>query len=321
MKKLIFILLIIVQVFFYNCADEDKVASEIDKIPMEITVSRFDKAFADATPNDIPKLKNQYPYLFPRQYPDSIWEAKLKDTIQKELNDEVAKVFSDLDEEEVDLINLFKHIKYYFPKFKAPKVVTLTSDVGYANRVILADSLLLIGLDNYLGKDHKFYKGFQSYIATGLDKQFLVSDVASEFCFQMLPREKGRTFLDHIIYYGKELYLKDKIMPFKTEAERIVYTPEQLEWVEVNEEQIWRYFVERELLYSTDKLLQPRFIDQAPFSKFQLELDSESPGRTGRYIGWQIVRSFMENNDVTVQQLLNIPAEEIFKKSKYKPKR
>ena len=321
MKKLIFILLIISQLFFYNCVEEDKTAKEIDKIAVTIQVSRFDQEFAKTTDENLAVIKKEYPYLFPEQYADSVWIAKTRDTIQQELNTEVEKAFPDFDTETKDLELLFKHIKYYFPKTSIPKVITLTSDVGYTNRVILADSLLLIGLDNYLGKDHKFYKGFQNYIATGLDKQFLISDVASEFCDQIMPYQKGRTFLDQFIYYGKELYLKDKLMPFASEEQRIVYTPEQLEWAKANEEQIWRYFVERELLYSTDRQLQARFLDPAPFSKFQLELDNESPGRIGRFMGWQIVRSFMENNEVTIQQLLTIPAEEVFKKSNYKPKR
>ncbi|MBU2995082.1 gliding motility lipoprotein GldB [Cellulophaga baltica] len=321
MKKSIFVLLIIAQVFFYSCGEDDKVAEKIAKIDVNVEVLRFDQEFAKTTAENLNTIKNKYPYLFPQQFSDSIWFAKIKDTIQLELNKEVQKVFPDFDKETEDLTSLFKHIKYYFPNFETPKVVTLTSDVRYASRVILADSLLLIGLDNYLGKDHKFYAGFQNYIATSLDKQFLVSDVASEFSAGVLPKQIGRTFIEQIIYYGKELYLKDKLLPFETEAQRIGYTPEQLEWAQVNEEQIWRYFVERELLYSTDKQLQPRFLDPAPFSKFQLELDSESPGRTGRYIGWQIVRAFMSNNEVTVQQMLNIPAEEIFKKSNYKPLR
>lgn len=321
MKKLIFMLFIISPLFFYNCEEEDKTAKEIAKIAVDLKVSRFDQEFAKTTAENLASVKKEYPYLFPQQYADSVWIAKTKDTIQQELNTEVAKAFPDFETETKDLESLFQHITYYFPKFPVPKVITLTSDVGYANRVILADSLLLIGLDNYLGKDHKFYKGFQNYIAIGLDKQFLISDVASAFCSQVLPYQKGRTFLDQMIYYGKELYLKDKLMPFESEEQRIVYTPEQLEWAKVNEEEIWRYFVERELLYSTDKQLQLRFLDPAPFSKFQLELDNESPGSIGRYIGWQIVRAFMEHNEVTVQQLLGMPAEEIFKKSNYKPKR
>ncbi len=320
MKKLIFILFIITPLFICNCTNEDKVAKEILKIPIQIKVSRFDKEFAAATIEDIPALKNNYSFLFPKQYPDSIWRVKLKDTIQIELNNEVAKAFPNLDKETEDLNLLFKHIKYYFPKFPVPEVITLTSDVGYENRVILTDSLLLIGLDNYLGKDHKFYKTFPTYIAVSLDKQFLISDVASEFCQKIMPNRLGRTFLEQMVYYGKQLYIKDKIMTFQSEAQRIAYTTEELEWAIANEVQIWRYFVEKELIYSTDRQLKPRLLDAAPFSKFQLELiDKESPGQIGRYIGWQIVRAFMKNNDVTLQQLLRMPAEEIFKKSNYKP--
>ena len=68
-------------------------------------------------------------------------------------------------------------------------------------------------------------------------------------------------------------------------------------------------------------MLANRFMDPAPFSKFSLELDNESPGRLGRYMGWQIVRAFMNNNEVKLNQLLNLSAEEIFKKSNYKPKK
>jgi hypothetical protein len=33
----------------------------------------------------------------------------------------------------------------------------------------------------------------------------------------------------------------------------------------------------------------------APFSKFYLEIDNDSPGRIGAWIGWQMVRSYMKN--------------------------
>jgi uncharacterized protein YjaZ len=41
----------------------------------------------------------------------------------------------------------------------------------------------------------------------------------------------------------------------------------------------------------------------------------------GAYIGWQIVNSYMKNNEVSLQQLLQTNAQEIFEKSKYKPKK
>ena len=99
------------------------------------------------------------------------------------------------------------------------------------------------------------------------------------------------------------------------------YSQEQFDWAEANEEPIWRYFIENELLYSTDNKLPNRFIADAPFSKFYLDIDNESPGRLGQYIGWQIVRAFAEKNNITLEQLLTLPAEQIFKKSNYKPRR
>jgi uncharacterized protein YjaZ len=59
----------------------------------------------------------------------------------------------------------------------------------------------------------------------------------------------------------------------------------------------------------------------APFSKFYLEIDNESPGRVGQWIGWQIVRSFMQNNKVSMQEMIKMDAKELFEKSKYKPKK
>jgi gliding motility-associated lipoprotein GldB len=316
-----FIAVLVILISLHSCKNETRVSEDVSKIQLNLTVQRFDREFAEAKPGDIPKLKQKFPYLFPKQYSDSVWIAKLKDTLQNEIFSEVNKTFPNFDKETADLELFFKHVVYYFPKYRTPEVITVISDVDYSNRVILADTLLLIGLDNYLGKDHKFYGGIERYIAAGLDKTYLISDVASAFGKTKLRYPSDRTFLAQMIYYGKELYLKDKLMPLATDAQKIVYTPEEIEWAQANEEQIWRYFIEREILYSTDNMLAPRFLDPAPFSKFRLELDNESPGRLGRYMGWQIVRAFMNNNDVKLNQLLDLSADEIFKKSNYKPKK
>ena len=178
---------------------------------VELLVDRFDSEFAAATPESLPALKGKYPYLFPVQYADSIWVAKMKDTIQIELLSEVEKKFSDFSQEEESLELLFKHIKYYYPQFDTPKVVTVISDVDYSNRIILTDTLLLIGLDNYLAPGHKYYSGLQNYIAQDMNRDFIVSNIASAFANKVVSRPKERTFLAQMIYYGKILYLKDEL--------------------------------------------------------------------------------------------------------------
>lgn len=138
---------------------------------------------------------------------------------------------------------------------------------------------------------------------------------------ELLPPMASRSFLSQVIRQGKKLYLMDKLIPWVEDPVKIGYTKKEFEWVEANESEIWRYFVDRKLLFSTDQKLRVRFIDPAPFSKFYLELDAESPGRVGTYIGWQIVRAFMANNDVSLQQMLIEPEESLFTKSGFKPKK
>jgi gliding motility-associated lipoprotein GldB len=314
-------LLLLAFLIWTGCGEEGRIPEDIAAIPVTLEVHRFDRAFANAEPTDLPGLKAQYPYLFPPQYFDSVWLAKMRDTLQRELLEEVDATFNDFESVLHDLELFYKHVLYYFPGQQLPVVVTVTSDVDYNNRVILTDSLLLIGLDNYLGSDHRFYQGIDRYIANGLDRQYLISDIASAFAKKVNSSPQERTFLARMIYYGRELYLKDLLIPVVSDENKIGYTEEEMEWARANEEQIWRYFIERELLYSTDNQLGPRFLEPAPFSKFRLELDNESPGRLGRYIGWQIVRAFMERHDLSLQQLLELPADEVFRRSNYKPKK
>ena len=75
-------------------------------------------------------------------------------------------------------------------------------------------------------------------------------------------------------------------------------------------------------MFSTDSKLPGRFINPAPFSKFYLEeIDNESPGKIGQYIGWQIVRAYMENNNVSLNELLITTTEDIFNNSRFKPRK
>ena len=302
-----------------SCADEDQREEEIGQIPVEVKISRFDKRFAGATADSLPALKMDFPFLFPKQYPDSVWVQKMNDTIQVELNEAVADKFPDLSDTQDELEQLFQHIKYYFPKSNLPEVITLTSDVDYRNQVIWTEEVVLIALDTYLGDDHPLYVGIQDFIRKNFNREQIVTDVASAFAETKIEEPASRTFLASMIYYGKILYLKDLLVPFKSEAEKMGYTDKELKWAKANEDQIWRYFVEKELLYSTDSQLGPRFLFPAPFSKFYLELDQEAPARLGQFIGWQIVRQYMDKNEVSLKEMLQSNEETLFNKSTYKP--
>ncbi|PNW29919.1 gliding motility lipoprotein GldB [Formosa algae] len=321
MKYLSFFLLIIITIV--SCKNDSKVTDEISKIEMPVHIERFDKEFATATAADLKGLQANYPFMFSKSYPDAFWLDKIQDTIQQELSAAVLKTFPDTETIENEISYLFQHIKYYYPEFKAPRVVSTTSYVDYRNKVIVTDSIDIIALDTYLGPEHEFYLGVQEYIRSGFTKEQIVVDLANAYANYYILPTKNKTLLDEMISAGKRLYFKDVMIPFKTDAEKIEYTTAQLQWAETNEAYIWQYFVERELLFSTDSKLPSRFINAAPFSKFYLaEIDNESPGRIGEYIGWQIVKAYMEHNtEVSFKDMFNMSAEDIFNHSKFKPKK
>ncbi|WP_378185519.1 gliding motility lipoprotein GldB [Aquimarina sp. W85] len=304
-----------------SCNKEDKLEREIRKIPVEVRIERFDSAFSSVTPRTLPLLKQQYPFLFPEKYKDSFWMQKVSDTLQIELTNQVAKKFTDLTPLKADLEALLQHAKYYFPEITVPRVITITNDVDYHNKIILSDNLLLIALDTYLGDDHYFYESIQQYIKRNFTSEQIIPDVATVYAKQLVSLSNKRTFLSNLIYYGKVQYLIDLFLPSQKDYVKFGYTLSQLEWVQANEEQIWRYFIDKEMLYSTEADLSPRFLYPAPFSKFYLEeIDKEAPDRIGRYMGWRIVTSYMKNNNVSLRQLLIMDAETVFNKSKYKPR-
>ena len=320
MKHVLFLLFI--GVIVVSCKKEQKLEAEIAAIDSQVNLERFDALFSKVTPETLPNLKKAYPFMFSEKFPDSFWIAKTTDTLETQIFQEVNKTFNDFSKTSSEIASLFNHLKYYFHAFKQPRVITTTSDVDYRNKVIVTDTIALIALDNYLGSDHEFYQSIPMYIRNNMNKDQIVVDMASEYANKFIYERTQNTFLDKLIYYGKQLYFKDVIIPFKTEAERISYSQEQLDWAKANESYIWRYFVERELLYSTDSKLDGRFITPAPFSKFYLEgIDSESPGRLGPYIGWQIVKAYMEHNTITINEMLDKSAEEIFNNSKFKPRK
>lgn len=311
---------LILFVVFLSCDKKSKTEKAIEAIPVDIKVVRFDKAFFETKPADLANLKNEYPLFFNSNTEDAVWLEKMQDPLWRELYNEVEKKYADFEPVRDDFNKLFQHIKYYFPKTKTPKVVTVIAEMDYNNKVIYADSLVIVSLELYLGKEHKFYQ-FPEYIKQNFETKQIMPDVVSSFASQKIAAVTDKTLLSQMIYFGKELYLKDLLLPDYTDEEKIGYTSEQLIWSKENEGYMWRYFIEREMLYDDDPKLKSRFVSPAPFSKFYLEIDNESPGRVGAWIGWQIVRSYMKNNDVSITEMLQMNGKEIFEKSKYKPKK
>lgn len=321
MKKYFYFLAILS--LFSACDKKSKIEKAVEEIPMEMKLHRFEQAFYDAKPTDLAKIKAEYPDFFNNETQDEVWIQKMMHPQWRELYVEVEKRFNNFETQKTEIEQTFKHIKYYFPTIQAPEIYTAIGEMDFANKVIYAKNKLIIPLELYLGSSHKFYADFPQYISQNFEEKQMLPEVIVSFSQGIIPSTNDKSLLVGMIYYGKQLYLKDVLLPDNySDEDKIGYSPEQIAWSKENESYIWSYFIEKQVLFSTDPKLPGRFLNNAPFSKFYLEIDNESPGRIGQWIGWQIVRSFMENNpDTSIQDLVRMEPKQIFEQSGYKPNR
>jgi gliding motility-associated lipoprotein GldB len=319
MKKLS--ILILVGLLFVNCKKEKTLLQKIKTQNVETKFITFHKQFYEADEEALKQLKTKHPFLFPKTTSDQVWRSKINNPEERELFRMTESIYGDMSEEKENLNLLFQHIRYYNSNFTPPKIFSLITGLDYENNVIYADSLLFISLDMYLGKNAEPYNSFPPYIKNNFTKKHMLVDVARKILQKNFLYKNGRSFLETMLYHGKEVYLLSTVLPNYKTQELMGYEDEKYQWAVENEAEIWSYFIRKNLLYSTDQKLNPRFIDKAPFSKFYLDSDQLTPGSLGVWIGYKIVQSFANNNDVTLQELLALNAESLFRNSKYKPQK
>ncbi len=231
------------------------------------------------------------------------------------------KVFPNLDFLETELTDAFKHLKYYFPQYQLPEVYTYVSGFDYEYPVQYFDNNLIIALDMYLGADYKEYLklGLPAYRIRNFDKTYISRDCMDALAGSMIdPSQIGRTLLDNMINKGKSLYFIKAMIPDCDNTILLDYSKEQISWAEKNEANIWAFLIENELLYSVDPEIMNKFIVDAPFTSY---FGNESAPRNGWWIGYKIVKSFMDNNPgISLAQLIQIyDSQALLNKSGYKP--
>lgn len=319
MKKWLSISLILS--ILVGCTSSTKLEREISKVEVDVEFALFHDAFFSSQVKDLPNIKEKFPYMFPVQMSDDLVLERKQDTIQQFLYEEVKKEFSDFSSQKEEFVEMFKHIKYYYRSFKMPTIVTDITGVSYNDRVLYANNLLLLSLDMFLGREHEVYGGYPGYLAETFTKEHLVSEVAKKLIDTKYRFTKDRSFLGKFIFEGKKLYLRTLFLPRITDEVLLGYTTEKLAWALKNEAPVWSYFIKNELLYSNDAKLQQRFIDVAPFSKFYMTIDKDSPGGIANYMGLQIVRAYMQKNDISPKELMRMDEQTILSQSGFKPKK
>src|SRR6185295_7999245 len=145
-----------------------------------------------------------------------------------------------------------RYFKFYFREITIPKVITLINGPGHG-AFTYGDSTLCIALDDYMGQNFSYYK-FQNipdYLIWRFRKEFIVPNCMQVMITHEFPYDPtGKKLLDAMICNGKMLYLKSRVMPSAPDSLVTGFSERDLKWCKDNEAEIWKFFIEKNLLYS-----------------------------------------------------------------------
>lgn len=321
---------------FFSC-ENNRWEVEEGAEEISISVERFEKDFFKEEAYEFNKdisdeLYQKYPKFLPL-FAEGIMNfgtigspvyfqqmnSFLNDENIRQLYGDVVEKHEDVEFLERELSDAFTRYHYFFPERVVPKVNTFIS--AFAFSLVADDSLLAVGLDNYLGSDYEFYPkaGIPKYQFSHFEKQYMSADAINAWLTTEFVDYQGTNLLEQMIHSGKILYITQAFLPEKDRHIIMRYSEKELQWCRDNETEIWFHFVDNGILYSSDNADIRKYMGVAPFVA---GFPEGSPGRVGHWLGWQIVEQYMDEvENISLNQLLEKDANEILSESRYKPKR
>jgi hypothetical protein len=343
------ILIAALLVLMVSCSDQKK-KPDISHIKVSLQTERFEKELfsLDTTanmPNQLTTLLQKYPEFFPifLQYNMGLTRdmapAEQLQTVRaflrqfRPLYDSAELGYPNFSRIEDQLQTAFRYVKYYYPNYPVPKIITL---VGPLNQLAKLNSTYIpdfigknfvgISLQFYLGKNFSVYHD-PNYIADVVpefrsrrfDREYIASDVMALVADDIHPdTSTTRPLIEQMIEKGKQWFLIDHFLPDAPDSIKTGYTGKQLRWCQENEGNIWGYISKNTDLYSIDPETIQNYIGEAPYTQGMPET---SPGNIGQWTGWRILQQYAAKHpDQSLQQILATPSNTIFQEAKYKPK-
>lgn len=328
---------------------KNKSGPDVSNIQVNLQTVRFEKDFFALDTND---LDNSLQQLFSRHqafFPDYMQHilgisnidsggqalSAVKQFIHdyKPVYDSVTKTFPDLNKEEWEIKDALRHVKYYFPKYTLPaKLITFIgpmdayfeASTGISGDVITQEGLA-VGLQLHLGKDFSMYSSemgltlYPAYLSRRFSREYIPVNAVRNIVDDIFPDQSSdKTLIEQMVEKGKRIYLLDQLMPSVADTLKTGYTSKQLEGSRKNEAFIWNYFVKNGLIFNNDPSIIKNYIGDSPNTP---EFGDESPGYIGLFVGWQIVKKFMEKNEgMSLEKLMAVPPRKLFEESKYRPR-
>ncbi len=320
---------------------------DVSGVKVEIPIERFDRDFFSmdtiALEKSLPVLKIKYKTLLP-VFLDNILgldSSTLKAGVRQFIHlnhfvfDSVNKLFENTNQLKKEFEQAFRYVKYYFPGYKLPRVITIIGPMdvlaqtenGDPTPNFIGQDFLGISLQFYLGKDFSLYHDdyfirnvAPEYRSRRFDKKYLVADAMKLITDDIFPEKiKGKGLIEQIIEKGKQWWLLDKFLSTTPDSVKTGFTKDQLEWCDKNEGMIWQTILTNHKdIFTSDPMAIQNYIGEAPFTQ---NMGEGSPGNIGQWVGWQIVKKYAEKNSTSdINEIMKMEPKKILEGAKYKPK-
>ena len=234
MKKTAFILLLTISLF--SCKKK-KGISNVSDIKVEIQLKRFDRDFFALDTNNVwpglTELNKKYPSItgiflqniLGLDSSSAVYGIKNFVRLSKNLYDTVNIVFKNTDDIEKDFKKAFQFVKYYFPNYQPPNIITIAGPVDAMAQSetgptpnFLGPDFLGISLQFYLGNQFSVYNDpfFIENVAPGyrsrrFSKEYIIGDAMQLVVNDIFPDKSGsKPLIEQMVEKGKRWYLLDK---------------------------------------------------------------------------------------------------------------
>lgn len=296
-----------VDISFYN----------IDSLLMHSDSSKLASVHADLKLK-IPELYDyQVGYCFQigkgndSSFVSSFLEYK-RDTFIQKLESELDVKFKNTEKYTTEIINGFKYLKTHIPSVKVPKAIGYMNSL-FASNAFSTQEEIGIGMERYLGANSPSVKRlpsepFYSWVKDGMEDKYLERDAMASWIMTHVVPEVDGNLAEKMIRWGKVMYLTEAAYPNKEKQIILRYTDEGYKWALENEAFLWKYLIDEQQLFKLDEKISQNMLSDGPFTP---GLPEKGPDRLGQFLGWRMVKNFMESTETSFEDLLKMPYNEI----------
>ena len=231
--------------------------------------------------------------------------------------------FPDMKAVESMVEEVFAHFHYYYPDIELPKkaFTCITGVHPEEPAVQIIDNQLVISLDWYLNDEETYDQiGMPRYMSLRRNVSTLAKEVAEQLYMNYLYewRKQGQV-IDEMMFTGRIDFFIEAMCPELPDSVLLGYSSDQWHWAVENEGQMWADIVGSRRLYDAGLDSYMMFFGDGPFTQ---AYSNDAPSRLGEFFGLNIIRSYMLNREVSLQDLMQRKdLQNIFQDSGYKPKK